>query len=151
MSEWKMKVLAISASHRGENGYTHFMLNKFLSGLRDGGSEVETIVLSKIKMNRCTGCESCQTKTPGRCVFDEKDDVRNVFNKIEESDLLVFASPVYVYNISGLLKIFFERYMGAADMSKLFVNKNGVFTHGMRQELYKPFVAIAVCDNIDDV
>jgi len=41
--------------------------------------------------------------------------------------------------------------MGAADMSKLFVNKNGVFTHGMRQELYKPFVAIAVCDNIDDV
>jgi len=42
-------------------------------------------------------------------VYDGKDDVRAVFKKMAEADLIIYATPVYVFGMSGLLKIFLER------------------------------------------
>ncbi|RLA95609.1 MAG: hypothetical protein DRG83_18410 [Deltaproteobacteria bacterium] len=68
------------------------------------------ITLVKLKINRCLSCGRCHTKQhPLQCVYDGKDDVRAVFKKMAEADLIIYATPVYVFGMSGLLKIFLER------------------------------------------
>ncbi len=48
-----MKIIAINGSHRGENGYTEFLLNKLFQGAEEAGADCEIIHLAKMKMNRC--------------------------------------------------------------------------------------------------
>lgn len=55
-----MKILAINGSHRGEAGYTQFLLDKVLEGARSAGADCESVALAKLKMIPCRGCLACQ-------------------------------------------------------------------------------------------
>lgn len=48
---------------------------------------------------------SCQRT--GKCVIN--DDVRQYLGKISNADILVFATPIYYYSMSGQLKTFLDR------------------------------------------
>ena len=56
-------------------------------------------------MKFCKGCLACQ-KT-GKCVI--KDDIAPLIDTVRNADVLVFASPVYYYSVSGQLKTFLDR------------------------------------------
>jgi len=78
-----MKILAINASHRGDRGHTHFLIEKLFQGATAIGAECEAIALAKLKINRCLACGQCHTDDhPLQCVFDDKNDVRAVFQKM---------------------------------------------------------------------
>ncbi|MCX7774072.1 MAG: flavodoxin family protein, partial [Clostridia bacterium] len=94
-----MKILAINGSHRGRNGYTQFLINKVLEGAASQGAEVETVTLTEHTIQRCTGCFTCQKQARlGKCIYDGKDAAAMIYNKMREADLLIFATPVYVFN-----------------------------------------------------
>jgi putative sterol carrier protein len=104
-----MKVLALNSSSRtGGQSKTELLLTHFVKGMRDAGAEVEVVNLRQKKINYCIGCYNCWTKTPGICVH--KDDMTSeLFPKFIESDIVVYASPLFHYLVNAQMKTFIER------------------------------------------
>ncbi len=88
---------------------TTFMTNNFTKGAIEAGANVEYIKLSKMNINNCTGCYNCWTKTPGECIY--KDDMTELRKKYREADLVVFSSPLYIFNVTGIMKSFMDRLL----------------------------------------
>ena len=127
-----MKVLALNSSARtGDVSKTEIMTNCLVEGMRDAGAEVEVVNLKKKKINYCSGCFTCWTKTPGICMF--RDDMsKEIFPKFRDCDLCVLATPLFHYTVNAQMKTFIERTLPMAQ--PFFVEKNGVTTHPIRHE-----------------
>ena len=147
-----MKIVAINGSHRGEQGYTQFLLNLIKEGVEEAGAEFETIVLAKETVNICRGCRVCQTpKHYLRCVYDQNDDVLKLFDVMRSADFIIFATPIYIFNMTGLMKIFLERITSTADSAIHTISGNGLFFHHIDKTLVsKPFLLLTCQDNIED-
>jgi len=147
-----MKIVAITASYRGDKGFTQFLVNKIASGVTGEGALFDSIVLSKHRINHCIGCQVCHTeKSYLKCIYEDQDDVNEIFNKMREADIILFATPVYLFSMSGLLKIFLDRIHSTGDSNKLRMSKSGLFFHDIDHELCsRPFVLLVCCDNLED-
>lgn len=98
------KVLIISSSlHAGSN--TEALAKECEKGVISAGNTVEFISLKGKTIQFCVGCFSCQST--GKCVL--KDDVSPILEKVRSSDVIVFATPVYYYEMSGQLKTLLDR------------------------------------------
>lgn len=146
------KLLAINSSHRGEKGYTQFLVDKIFSGAKKAGAECETIVLANHKINACLGCRACHKKNHYlKCVYDEKDDVKMIFDKMREADILIYATPIYIFSMTGLMKIFLDRITSTADSSIMTLSDCGLFFHHIDRKLVsKPFVLLTTQDNLEN-
>ena len=98
------KVLIITSSLR-ENSNSNVLAENFKKGAESSGNIVEIISLKSNRVAPCMGCNYCQVH--GECVM--KDKLNSILEKLIDSDVLVFASPVYYYSISGTLKNFIDR------------------------------------------
>ena len=97
-------VLIISSSPRkGSNSET--LAEAFAKGVQDAGNHVETIRLREKQIGFCKGCFACLKL--GHCV--NKDDAVEIAAKMHDADVLVFATPVYYYSVSGQLKTMLDR------------------------------------------
>lgn len=89
------KVLIVSTSIR--NGSNSEMLaHEVERGSLEAGNEVEFVSLAGKEIGFCRGCLACQ-KT-GSCVI--RDDMDALVEKVREADALVFATPIYYYEMS---------------------------------------------------
>jgi multimeric flavodoxin WrbA len=136
-----MKILAIQGSPRGREGNTEIILNEFLSGAVGAGAEAETVYLKSKKIKPCVGCYTCWTKTPGVCAI--KDDMAELLTKVRECDIIVYATPLYNYNVTALLKAFQERMLPLADPH--LVKEGGSYRHPARYEHSRKMVLISNC------
>ena len=100
----KKKVLVISASPR-KGGNSDSLCERFISGAREAGHDVEKISLRDKNIHYCLGCGACNNTH--RCV--QKDDMAPVLDKLVEADVIVLATPVYFYSMDGQLKTFIDR------------------------------------------
>ncbi len=100
----KKKVLVISSSFRTK-GNSARLAEEFARGARDGGNDVELISLHDKKIAFCRGCLACQTTN--KCALS--DDADAIREKMLRADVVVFATPVYYYGISGQLKTLLDR------------------------------------------
>ena len=101
----KIKIIAIYGSPR-RNGNTATLLQKAVEGARDGGAEVEEIVLRDLKMSPCLEIYGC--KNAGECQL--KDDFQTARDQILASQGLMLASPVFFYTVSAHTKILMDRF-----------------------------------------
>ena len=104
-----MKVLAVNGSPHMDEGNTAMILNPFLEGMKEEGSDVELFYTRKLKIGPCNGDMSCWFKNPGEC--GQKDDMQMLLPKIKEADVIVWASPVYYAGITGPLKNLMDRQL----------------------------------------
>jgi len=104
-----MKILAIHGSPRTLRSITRQLAQFVLEGAAEAGAETEMIDLCDLKITPCTACEGCSFN--GICVFE--DDMPALVERMKEADGIVFASPVYIDNVSGQMKIFFDRLADA--------------------------------------
>ncbi len=98
------KVLIISSSLRSRSN-SESLADEFAKGASESGNEVEKITLKEKEIRFCKGCLTCQ-KTQ-RCVI--KDDAPAIVAKIHDADVIVFATPIYYYEMSGQLKTLLDR------------------------------------------
>jgi len=100
-----MNILIINGSPRGLKGNTGVLIQACVDALKQEGVDTEVINLGDIKLNPCIGCEACSRT--GTCVID--DDVAGIQKKMLAADGLVYATPNYMMNVSGHLKMFMDR------------------------------------------
>ncbi|MCQ2079469.1 MAG: flavodoxin family protein [archaeon] len=99
-----MKAMVLCGSGNTD-GYTHDMCQTFADGLKPVFSEVRVVDLSSLRIGDCTGCSSCRY---GRgCVL--RDDAEALFREMEDTDLLVLATPIRFNGPSSVLKRFIDR------------------------------------------
>lgn len=146
-----MKILALNGSHRGARGFTQVLLERMKAGVEEGGAEFECIALAEKRISRCKGCEACHTAGNGfRCVFDGKDDAHAIFEAMRQADILIFATPIYVFAMSSLLKTLLERLNATANVNELRVSRAGLLFHHIDTRLCsKPFVLVVTCGNME--
>ena len=98
------KVLVISTSLRA-NSNSDLLTERLIAGAKDAGHEVEHVSLKGKDLKFCIGCLSCQ-KTQ-KCVLN--DDAVLIAEKVKNADTLVFATPIYYYEMSGQMKTLLDR------------------------------------------
>ena len=99
------KVVVISSSPRkGQNSDT--LCDEFLRGAIDAGHDAVKYFLEDIEFSSCKACYAC--KTPDmKCVQD--DGIAPILEDMLKADVVVYATPVYYYEMCGTLKMFFDR------------------------------------------
>jgi hypothetical protein len=98
------KVIVISTSMRvGSN--SDMLADKFTEGALHAGHDVEKISLAGKNISFCRGCLACQKL--GRCVID--DDANGIMQKVLNADVVVWATPIYYYEMSGQMKVMIDR------------------------------------------
>ena len=98
------KVLIISTSLRN-NSNSDILARECERGARDAGLDVDYVSLKGKEIKYCIGCLSCQ-KT-NKCVL--KDDVADIMAKVKEAEVIVYATPIYYYEMSGQMKTLLDR------------------------------------------
>ena len=145
-----MKIFIVNGSPRGTKGYTHKLIELFAEGAREAGAEVTIEQLAQKKIHHCTGELACWTKTPGKCIH--KDDMAQLLSQMTEADSVVFATPVYVDGMTGLLKNFFDRCVPSAQ--PFMEMRDGHIRHPSRHGNSPRVALISTCgflemDNFD--
>lgn len=98
------KVIVISTSLRvGSN--SDMLADKFTEGALHAGHDVEKISLAGKNISFCRGCLACQKL--GRCVID--DDANGIMQKVLNANVVVWATPIYYYEMSGQMKVMIDR------------------------------------------
>ena len=111
------KIFIVSSTPR-KNGNSDILAEEFARGAREAGHSVEKICLREIELKFCTGCMYCHTR--GTCVI--KDGVETLLPRIADSDVLVFATPVYYYEMSGQMKTMIDRANSLYDSDYKFTD-----------------------------
>lgn len=140
MGEIKVKILALNGSPRGKDGNTEVLLENFLKGCESAGAEVETIYLKDKKINHCVGCFTCWAKTPGKCIY--KDDMEELLLKVAEADIMVYATPLYYYTVTGIMKDFMDRMLPLNN--KEIVKAGEKYSHPRRFSRENPVKSILI-------
>ena len=98
------KIVIISSSIRNKSN-SELLARQALQGALEAGNNAELITLKDKDIRFCKGCLACQ-KTM-KCVI--KDDVSEILEKVKSADTVVFATPIYYYELSGQLKTLLDR------------------------------------------
>lgn len=99
-----MKVCIVNSSPR-VNGNCEALCQQFSDGAKEAGHAVEVINLREKQIHPCLGCYGCRNTHV--CV--RKDDMQDILPKLIEADVIVLASPVYFYSVSGQMKVMIDR------------------------------------------
>ena len=100
------KVIVLSSSPR-KGGNSDTLCDKFIEGAVSAGHDAEKIFLREKAIHPCMGCGYCTNNNYSGCA--KADDMDIILDKMMNSDVIVFATPVYFYTMSGQLKIFIDR------------------------------------------
>lgn len=120
------KLFAFVGSQRGENSNSYNTTKLIFDSIEEklGVSVDKNIHISKnLNINNCQGCLNCFTKWNKCLTFN--DDMKMLEKQMIEADLIIFASPVYLHNVSADMKKFIDRISYWAHISKL-VGKIGI-------------------------
>lgn len=98
------KVVIISTSLR-KDGNSETLADSFAKGAREAGHDVEKINLRGKDIQFCTACLVCQDTF--KCVL--KDSVEPILESMQQAEVLVFATPIYFYGMTGQMKTMLDR------------------------------------------
>ncbi len=112
-----MRVLGIFGSPR-RGGNTEILLEEALRGAEKEGAEVERLYLTEYVITPCKECHGCDQT--GKCVI--LDDMQRIYPKLLESHIIILASPIFFYGVTGYTKALIDR--SQALWAKKYLLKN---------------------------
>ncbi len=107
------KVLVLMGSPR-KGGNTDMLADAFVKGAEAAGNEVTKLNVGSKKISGCVACYGCQ-RNGGTCVV--KDDMQEVYEQLQDTDMIVFASPIYYFNLTAQIKAVIDRFFAGGTES----------------------------------
>lgn len=104
----EVKVLGVHGSPR-RYGESYKLLEIALEVARREGADVELVNLYDYQISPCVGCVSDNVKYCKYPCNVVNDDFPKLARKVLEADAIIFASPIYWYMVSGVMKNFIDR------------------------------------------
>lgn len=101
-----MRILIIVGSNHNPHMSSSYKISAMVKeAFEKKEAEVEIVSLNEYHIEMCKGC--CQCFQTGKCIV--KDDTLEIKEKMIKADHIIFVTPVYAHNVTGLLKNFIDR------------------------------------------
>lgn len=121
-----MKIVALLGSPR-INGNTAILMEEVLKGAKAAGAETQSFVLNDLDISWCQGCFACKVKP--YCIVT--DDGNTIIEAITNADGIIFATPIYMWDMTAQLKTIIDRFtclLNPDFTSKLLPGKKVLWT-----------------------
>ena len=112
-------IIILNGSPRA-TGNTSALTAEFRRGAEEAGNKVTEFHLSAMNINGCLGCWGGGKDPDHPCT--QRDDMDKIYPLYKEADVVVLASPLYYWSISGFLKNAFDRLFAIAEGNPNFRN-----------------------------
>lgn len=100
------KIVILNGSPR-RNGNTSALVKAFTQGAESAGNTVTEFFLDSMEIHGCRGCFGGHSSQECPCV--QKDDMNQIYPAVKESDVVVLATPLYYWNMSGQIRTAIDR------------------------------------------
>ena len=100
------KIVILNGSPRGK-GNTSALIKAFREGAEKAGNTVTEFFLDAMEIHGCKGCFGGHSSKVCPCV--QKDDMEGIYPAVKDCDVIVLASPLYYWNMSGQLRTAMDR------------------------------------------
>ncbi len=129
-----MKIFAVQASPK-LHGNTSMLLDEYLKCINDNNIEhtITKVTLSKQDIQYCTGCCTCKTNSITNCTIN--DDMNTLYSLFEDADIVIFATPIFFYGPTALLKTFLERLYAIKEEAWHDKKIISITTYGSKNEI----------------
>ena len=108
-----LKRVLILASSPRKNSNSTILALKAAEGVKAEGGEADVVEIGHLKIAPCNACDSCLAKPEAGCVI--KDDMQPLYAKIRAAQGIIFATPVYWFNMSAQMKLVIDRAYAIQD------------------------------------
>ena len=100
------KIVILNGSPR-KKGNTSALVQAFAQGAESAGHTVTEFFLDGMKIHGCKGCFGGQSSRACPCV--QRDDMKEIYPAVRTCDVIVLASPLYYWTMSGQIKTALDR------------------------------------------
>ena len=100
------KIVVLNGSPR-QKGNTSMLVKAFTEGAESAGHTVTEFFLGSMDIHGCKGCFGGHSSKECPCV--QHDDMNKIYPTIKDSDVVVLATPLYYWNMSGQLRTAIDR------------------------------------------
>ena len=116
------KIVILNGSPR-KKGNTAGLTAAFAKGAKEAGHQVTEFFLGEMDIHGCKGCFGGHSSKECPCV--QKDDMDRIYPVVREADVVVLASPLYYWNMSGQLRTACDRLFALEEGDGNFLRGNG--------------------------
>jgi multimeric flavodoxin WrbA len=109
-----MQILGIMCSPR-KGGNTEILVKEALASASQAGAQTERVSVVGKNIAPCDGCSGCRKS--GTCLI--KDDMQDIYRKMEAADGIIIGSPVYFGTVSAQGKAVMDRTFAFLARQKL--------------------------------
>ena len=100
------RIVILNGSPR-RNGNTSALVRAFTEGAEQAGNTVTEFFLDDMEIHGCKGCFGGHNSKACLCV--QRDDMDKIYPAVKECDVVVMATPLYYWNMSGQLRTAIDR------------------------------------------
>ncbi|MBP3459111.1 MAG: flavodoxin family protein [Lachnospiraceae bacterium] len=113
------KIIVLNGSPR-KKGNTSALVKAFTEGAGSAGNSVTEFFLDDMNIRGCKGCFGGGKNPDSPCA--QKDDMDKIYPVYKEADIVVLATPLYYWTMSGQLKCAFDRLFAVAECDPNYRN-----------------------------
>jgi len=117
------KILILNGSPRPK-GNTAGLIKAFAEGAEKSGHTVKTFLIDKMNIKGCKSCYKGGKNPDSPCT--QKDDMDKIYPEFNRADIIVFASPMYYWGLSGQIKIVLDRLFATFEMANKAPKKKAI-------------------------
>lgn len=116
------KIVILNGSPR-KTGNTSALVKAFIQGAESAGTTVTEFFLDSMDIHGCKGCFGGHSGRACPCV--QQDDMGKIYPAVKACDVMVLASPLYYWSVSGQLKTALDRLFALEEEDGNFLRGNG--------------------------
>lgn len=103
-----MQILTLLGSPR-KHGNTEGVLRQFEKKAVAASHQVTRVNVVEYQVGGCLGCDACQADPEDFCCA-QTDDTEDILRRIQAADLVVYAAPIYCWNVPAQMKALIDRH-----------------------------------------
>lgn len=116
------KIVILNGSPR-RKGNTSALVRSFTEGAQSVGHTITEFFLDDMKIHGCKGCFGGHSSQDCPCV--QRDDMTKIYSAVKDCDVVILATPLYYWNMSGQLRTAVDRLFALEEGDGNLLRGNG--------------------------